>query len=314
MRPTVTVVMPVYNKAKYVGRAIQSVLDQTYPVMELLIVDDASTDESMKKVAAFDDPRIRVLSRTRSGPGGYAARNLGIRRATGDWIGFLDADDFWFPEHIEHAMGVAKEFPDLPIISAGRIDQLGTKQKLDPFSERFMSKGAQVLDLSDYLQYACKGMRCIQTNTILIKRAALSSYMVFPEGRTNRSGDLFAWVKLMAKLKRMVWSPHVAAISYRDVVGVSRTATPSIHLFRQMVDEFGPFENDKDERWLKNYSNKMIKYAWLEAKKKRVALPMLLLPRSFYWMHDVAYCLKWTLISLVPFGILEWLKLRFQAD
>ena len=94
MRPTVTVVMPVYNKAKYVGRAIQSVLDQTYPVMELLIVDDASTDESMKKVAAFDDPRIRVLSRTRSGLGGYAARNLGIGRATGDWMCFLDDDDF----------------------------------------------------------------------------------------------------------------------------------------------------------------------------------------------------------------------------
>ncbi|PMR76977.1 glycosyltransferase family 2 protein [Billgrantia endophytica] len=314
MRPTVTVVIPVYNKAKYVGRAIQSVLDQTYSVLELLIVDDASTDESMKKVAAFDDPRIRVLSRTKSGPGGYAARNLGIRHAAGDWIGFLDADDFWFPEHIEHAMGVARVFPDVPIISAGRIDQVGTEQKLDPFSERFMPEGTQVLYLADYLQYACKGMRCIQTNTILLKRAALFSYLVFPEGRANRSGDLFAWVQLMAKLKCMVWSPHVAAISYRDVVGVSRTAIPSIHLFRQMVDEFGPYENDKDERWLKSYANKMIKYAWLEARKKRVALPMLLLPRSFYWMSDVPYCLKWTLISLVPFGILEWMKQGFQTD
>lgn len=314
MRPLITVVMPVYNKEQYVSRAIQSVLDQTYSELELLVVDDASRDGSLERVAEFDDSRIRVLRRTTSGPGGYAARNHGIRHATGDWVALLDADDAWFPEHLTHAMNIANEFVDIPIICAARISQVGTKQTLDSFAKHFISEGPQILTLSDYLKFACKGWRAVGTNAVLFKRDALSSYTVFPEGRTERSGDLYAWVELLARLQRMVWSPHIASISYRDASSVSVSATPSVDLFREMARELGPYVSHKDEKWLKRYSNKMIKYAWLQKKKKRVALPLSLLPGSFYWANDIPYCLKWTLISLMPFGILEAMHRRFQTD
>jgi glycosyltransferase involved in cell wall biosynthesis len=314
MRPLVTVVMPVYNKEEYVSRAIQSVLDQTYPELELLCVDDASKDGSMERVAEFDDPRIRVLRRTTSGPGGYAARNHGIRHAMGDWVTFLDADDSWFPEHLAQAMTMADEFVDIPMICAARISQVGTKQSLDPFAEHFISQGPQILTLSDYLKFACRGWRAVGTNAVLLKRNVLFSYTVFPEGRTERSGDLYAWVELLARMQRMVWSPHIASISYRDAASVSVNATPSIDLFREMVNDLGPYVSHKDEKWLKRYSNKMVKYAWLQKKKKRVALPLSLLPGSFYWANDIPYCLKWTLISLMPFGALESMHRRFFAD
>lgn len=313
MRPHVSVVIPVFNKVKYLARAIQSVLEQSYFNLELILVDDGSTDGSLAVIESFVDERIRVLHRSPAGPGGYAARNLGFRAARGDWIALLDADDTWFSNHLQQAIDVSARYPDVPIISAARLSQMGDKQWLDRFARRFTSQGPQVLYLSDYLRLACNNMRAIGTNSLMVRRSALFEGDVFPEGRTNRSGDLYAWVQLMAKLKIMVWSPHVASISYRDTGGVSRTSTPSIALFREMVADLAPFVEAQDVKWLKLYANKMIKYAWLEQKKSAKRLSPSLLSRSFYWKHDVPYCLKWSMISLLPFGVLESMHKRFLA-
>src|SRR3546814_13829312 len=67
---------------------------------ELIIIDDCSSDGGRDIAAAVRDPRIRLFERKSPGPGGYAARNLGIRQASGDWIAFLDADDIWHENHL----------------------------------------------------------------------------------------------------------------------------------------------------------------------------------------------------------------------
>lgn len=314
MRALVSVIIPVHNKERYVARALDSVLNQSYPKLEVLIVDDASQDGSLDRVAAFQDPRVRVLKRSVPGPGGYAARNYGIREARGDWVAFLDADDIWMANHLDHAMSIALRYPDVPIISAARLTQKGSQQQLDPYAQRYMKQGPQVLYLTDYLRHACMGMRAMGTNSVLLKRSALVTHSVFPAGRTDRSGDLYAWVALLARLKLMVWSPHVASIYNGDMQGVSRNSTPSIELFRHMVDELRPCLCDEETRWLRLYANKMIKYAWLEQKKKRISLPWFRLPGALFWQNNVGYCLKWTLISLVPFGVLEWMKQRFSSE
>ncbi|MGM0534701.1 MAG: glycosyltransferase family 2 protein [Pseudomonadota bacterium] len=312
MRELVSVIIPVYNKEHYVARAIASVLSQTYRDLELIIVNDASQDNSMARVAEFSDPRIRVLQRFLPGPGGYAARNLGVQASRGDWIAFLDADDVWMANHLDKAMQLIPHYPNAMIISAARLHRTGCREQLDPYAERYIKQGPQVLDLTDYLRHACSGQRAMGTNSVLVRRCALVSHRIFPEGRTNRSGDLYAWVALMAHLKLMVWSPHVACIYNADMQGVSRSNTPSIELFRSMVEELRPSIDETEERWLRLYANRMIKYAWLEQKKKRLSLPLFRLPGSLFWQNNVGYCIKWTLISLVPFGILEWLKQRFM--
>ncbi|MBB3229542.1 glycosyltransferase family 2 protein [Halomonas stenophila] len=314
MRPLVSVIIPVHNKGDYVSRALQSVLDQSYPRLEVLVVDDASRDDSLARVARFDDARIRVLRRECPGPGGYAARNLGIQQARGDWVAFLDADDVWLLDHLDQSMGIAVRYPEIALISAARLLQRGGRQQLDAFAERFMPRGPQVLHLTDYLKQACQGRRAMGTNSVLIKRAALDTHRVFPEGRTQRSGDLYAWVELLARLKYLVWSPHVASVHHGDVIGVSRNNIPSMALFRDMVEDLRAYTTQEDEKWLKIYANQMIKYAWLEQKKKREALPVSALPGAFYWTHGRGYCLKWTMLSLVPFGVLEWLKQHSPAD
>ncbi|MBF0531678.1 MAG: glycosyltransferase [Candidatus Omnitrophica bacterium] len=98
--PVFSVIVPTYNYGHFIGRAIQSVLDQTFPDFELIIVDLFSIDDTARIVRGFADPRIRFYQ-ARVGAGFIAAlRNAGIQRAAGEYIAFLDADDLWFPEKL----------------------------------------------------------------------------------------------------------------------------------------------------------------------------------------------------------------------
>lgn len=100
MTPTVSVIMPVYNTAKYVEAAIDSVLAQTFTDFELLIIDDEGTDNSIALCRAYDDSRIRIISQRNRGLAG--ARNTGIRHAAGEFIALLDSDDIWEPGKLEN--------------------------------------------------------------------------------------------------------------------------------------------------------------------------------------------------------------------
>ena len=99
MAPAVSVVLPTYNRAAVLGRAIRSVLAQTYEDFELIVVDDASTDDTAEVIQSLGDPRLRYL-RHEVNKGGAAARNTGIAAASGDFIAFQDSDDEWLPDKL----------------------------------------------------------------------------------------------------------------------------------------------------------------------------------------------------------------------
>jgi hypothetical protein len=95
----VSVIVPVFKAEQYVEITIQSLLNQTYKNLEILIVDDGSPDRSIEICRRFSDPRIKIIQQPNRGLPG--ARNTGIRHATGEFIGFLDADDVWLPHKVE---------------------------------------------------------------------------------------------------------------------------------------------------------------------------------------------------------------------
>ncbi len=97
--PTVSVVIPTYNRARILPRAVKSVTSQTFEDWELLIVDDGSADDTEKVVASFGDPRIHLI-RHEHNRGQSAARNTGIEAARGTYVSFLDSDDEWLPEKL----------------------------------------------------------------------------------------------------------------------------------------------------------------------------------------------------------------------
>jgi glycosyltransferase involved in cell wall biosynthesis len=100
----VSVIIPVYKAEKYVASTLQSVLNQTYKNLEILIIDDESPDRSIEICKQFSDPRIKIIHQKNRGLSG--ARNKGIQQAQGEYLAFIDADDLWLPEkiekHVEH--------------------------------------------------------------------------------------------------------------------------------------------------------------------------------------------------------------------
>jgi glycosyltransferase involved in cell wall biosynthesis len=105
----VSVVIPAYNRAQFIEGAIQSVLTQTYTNLEVIVVDDGSTDNTVPILEEYarKDPRIRLIQHSHR-KGGQAARNTGIHTAQGQWIAFLDSDDQWLPNSLDVRLQIAR--------------------------------------------------------------------------------------------------------------------------------------------------------------------------------------------------------------
>ena len=101
--PDVSVVIPTYNRAGMLPRAMDSVLAQTYDDLELVVVDDGSTDDTEAVVTGYDDPRVRYVAHE-TNRGANVARNTGIEAAAGEYVAFLDSDDEWRPEKLQRQM------------------------------------------------------------------------------------------------------------------------------------------------------------------------------------------------------------------
>ncbi|VAW86803.1 Putative N-acetylgalactosaminyl-diphosphoundecaprenol glucuronosyltransferase [hydrothermal vent metagenome] len=116
--PSISVIIPTYNRIETLPRAIESVLAQTHPVNELIIVDDGSTDGTAAWVAEHY-PQIKLIEQQNSGVS--AARNRGIEAASGEWIALLDSDDEWLPKKLEKQLACLKSEPALKIIHSDEI-------------------------------------------------------------------------------------------------------------------------------------------------------------------------------------------------
>jgi glycosyltransferase involved in cell wall biosynthesis len=109
MSPRISVVVPLYNKGNYVVRAIQSILSQGDAVLEVLVVDDGSTDSGPTDVESLNEPKVRLIRKKNGGVS--SARNMGIREARGEYITFLDADDIYLEGFIAEILQLMKHFP-----------------------------------------------------------------------------------------------------------------------------------------------------------------------------------------------------------
>jgi glycosyltransferase involved in cell wall biosynthesis len=115
----VSVIVPLFNKAPYVQRAIDSIVRQTHADFELIVVDDGSTDGGDRLVEAMHDPRLRLIRQSNAGPG--AARNTGIAAASGSLLAFLDADDEWMPTFLERNVALIEAEPQAAAIASAFV-------------------------------------------------------------------------------------------------------------------------------------------------------------------------------------------------
>lgn len=114
--PEFSIVIPSYNHAAYIAEAVQSVLDQTERDLELIIVDDGSTDNSLEVISAFSDARIRIFSQANHGA--HAAINRGLKEATGVYLAILNSDDAYYPQRLEKVKDAFLKYPGAGLVGS----------------------------------------------------------------------------------------------------------------------------------------------------------------------------------------------------
>ncbi len=114
---TVSAIIPNYNYGRFVGAAIESVLAQTFPCHEIIVVDDGSTDDSLEIISRYQKDGVKVVRQQNRGVG--SARNAGVKNSSGELVAFLDADDLWLPQKIERQLERLLSDPEFGFISCG---------------------------------------------------------------------------------------------------------------------------------------------------------------------------------------------------
>lgn len=137
--PLVSIVMPTYNHADFLGKALKSVIDQTYKNWEVIIIDNHSTDETSTVINKFDDTRIKCLKIDNNGVLAKS-RNLGINAAKGEWIAFLDSDDWWTEDKLEICFDEIDENTDFVYHDLEVVNQSKTSLKKKIYKGRQLKK------------------------------------------------------------------------------------------------------------------------------------------------------------------------------
>lgn len=195
--PSVSVIIPTFNRSRSIMDAIDSVMAQTVPVYEVIVVDDGSTDETPEILAGYGDRIIVIRQENR---GVSAARNAGIRRATGEWIGFLDSDDLWLEQKIEHFANDLQKFEVEVIMHYSNIDFVGGGYKWNLFDIQRLAvpPGISVLnkDPSDVAVFGCSPISALVRKDVLRRVGLFDEDLSFGEDMLFffRLSHLGAWI------------------------------------------------------------------------------------------------------------------------
>lgn len=189
----ISVVIPAYNAEKYIARAVESVLKQTRPADEIIVVDDGSTDKTADMVRAFGD-RVRLIQQPNAGVS--AARNAGIRAARGNWIAFLDADDEWLPEKLELQLAHLQKHPQLAWTSGNYFECLCSENRIAECIDRQTCR--KWLDGSEFFDsyfHAVQKNLLGHTNCMLINRQVFDKIGLF-DVELPIAEDLDMWLRI----------------------------------------------------------------------------------------------------------------------
>lgn len=234
--PTISVIIPTYNRTHLIERAIQSVLNQTYQDFEIIVVDDGSIDNTKEVLESFSDKRIRYI-RHEKNRGGAVARNTGIKIARGEYIGFLDDDSEWLSKKLEKQMKAFEAAsPEVSIVYTGLL-RIENDRKVYIPSPTIKKK-------ENNIQRELLKKNFIDTSTILVKKECLNKVGVFDE-RLPRFQDWELVIRISKCYKfKLINEPLV--ISYYTADSISADQNALIKGFELILEKYSKdFAKDK---------------------------------------------------------------------
>lgn len=186
--PYFSIIIPLYNKENFIKNTLKSVLNQNFTDFEVIIVNDGSTDSSEEKVLQFDDSRVHYYRKKNDGVS--SARNYGIEKAKSDYIAFIDADDYWYPDFLDEMFKSINSCPQLKVFSAAI--EIETSKSAIPANYSIKKIGD--FEIVNYFTASTK-------RTVLCSSSAVFHKMVFEQtGQFNtnlKSGeDTDLWIRI----------------------------------------------------------------------------------------------------------------------
>lgn len=213
--PSVSVVLPTYNRADSLHDSIRSVLSQTFADFELIVVDDASTDETEAVVAEIDDSRIRYIKHENN-RGVSAARNTGIHRARGNVVAFQDSDDEWLPEKLRKQMDVFSDAPaEVGVVYTGMRRTVNGDERYIPYPGVTHKEGD--------IQRSIVKQNFISTQMAAVRRECFDKVGTFDE-ELPALVDWDLWIRISEHYHfRLVDEPLVIAAVNPDSISSNRS-------------------------------------------------------------------------------------------
>ena len=227
VRPLVSVIIPTYNHARYLGRALQSVVDQTYLNWEVIVIDNHSTDNTEELVASFSHPRLTYLKIRNNGIIARS-RNEGIKIAKGEWIAFLDSDDWWALEKLQVLFESISENVDLI------YHDLEVVNNHSRFFSRKKIKSWQV-KTPILINLLLKG-NCIANSSVVVRKSLLEKIGGLNESRAVIAAEDYNTLRIARLTDQFLYLPRRLGYYFIHDQGVSQKdmSIPARHA----VDEF----------------------------------------------------------------------------
>jgi glycosyltransferase involved in cell wall biosynthesis len=265
-RPLVSVVIPAFNASKTLAATLRSAAAQTYTALEILIVDDGSSDETAAIARAFcaEDPRVTLLCQPNSGVS--IARNNGIAAATGEWVAPLDADDLWHPSKIELQVEAALNSPEQPGLVYCWFHNIDEQDRVIGSSEGYEVRG-RALDRMMLFNFVGNG------SCPLIHRQALAAVGGYATSFGDAGGceDFELQLRLAAKFPIEVVPEYL--VGYRIAAGSMSSNHDRMHRsWQRSLDLFqagGGILNRRAVRWSAAYH--ALRLAEAKARRRQIA-------------------------------------------
>lgn len=232
--------MPLYNKASYVRKAVESVVGQTCRDWELIVVDDGSTDGGGDIVTSIADPRIRLVRQENAGVS--AARNRGVALSSeaafrSPYICFLDADDWWEPTFLEEMAALIERYPDAGIYGTSYWIVKNGRKRLAPIGVEEGFAEGEINYCQVYARTLCMPLTSI---TVCIPRRVFDETGGFPLGITLGE-DFLLWLRIAINHKTVLLNKPLA--NYNQDVDVAHRGTHHLHPpERHMLWQLGEYE------------------------------------------------------------------------
>ncbi len=227
----ISAVIPAYNSEETIARAIESVLAQTRPADEIIVVDDGSTDKSAEIVSSYAD-KVTLIRQENAGVS--VARNRGIEAAMGEWIAFLDADDEWLPEKLKLQSEHLMRHPDLKWAYSDFYRKEYGDEKLRQAHDSPNLTAVLRDELFEDYFLAYRNHGYAWTSVLVIKQEVFETVGMFEPGM-KRAQDNDLWYRIAYQYPRIGYIPKPLAIYHLDTTGSSTKTNDSIEFMMDLV-------------------------------------------------------------------------------